>query len=156
MKNGLDLELQWVGREDRTRYMEYLLMADESEDAIHTYLFEGEMFAILVDGRTKGAVLLTFPEEAIVEIKNISLVTDSRGQGYGKAVIDELFRMYKSKGKTKMVVGTANSSIGNLAFYQKAGFRVTGIKKDFFRNYPEPIFESGIRALDMIIFEKHL
>ena len=156
MKNGLDFELQLVEREDRPQYMDYLLMADESEDAIHRYLFEGEMYGIVIHGKKKGAVLLTFPEENSVEIKNISLVSESRGKGLGKAVMEELFRMYKAKGKEKMVVGTANSSIGNLAFYQKAGFRVTGIKKDFFKNYPEPIFESGIRALDMIIFEKHL
>lgn len=55
-----------------------------------------------------------------------------------------------------MIVGTANSSIGNLAFYQKVGFRITEVKKDFFSKYPEPIFENGIQALDMIMFEKNL
>lgn len=30
------------------------------------------------------------------------------------------------------------------------------IKKDFFKNYPIPIYENGIRALDMVMFEKKL
>ena len=55
-----------------------------------------------------------------------------------------------------MIVGTANSSIDNIAFYQKLGFRMAEIKRDFFKAYPTPIFENGIRALDMIVFEKEL
>ena len=30
------------------------------------------------------------------------------------------------------------------------------IEKDFFSHYPEPIYENGIRALDMIFFSKQL
>jgi hypothetical protein len=30
------------------------------------------------------------------------------------------------------------------------------IKRDFFKAYPTPIFENGIIALDMIVFEKEL
>lgn len=55
-----------------------------------------------------------------------------------------------------MLVGTANSSIGNLAFYQKCGFRLCGIRRDFFLSYPQPIWENGIRALDMVMFERDL
>ena len=55
-----------------------------------------------------------------------------------------------------MIVGTANSSIDNIAFYQKLGFRMAEIKRDFFKAYPTPIFENGIIALDMIVFEKEL
>ncbi|WP_248736981.1 GNAT family N-acetyltransferase [Neobacillus rhizosphaerae] len=81
---------------------------------------------------------------------------DCRGNGLGKLVVKEAFHLYKNKGLDKMIVGTANSSIDNLAFYQKLGFRMVEIKKDFFKNYPEPIFENGIRALDMVMFEKDL
>lgn len=43
-------------------------------------------------------------------------------------------------------VGTGNSSIGQLALYQKCGFRITGVDRDFFiRHYIEEIFESGIQ-----------
>ena len=38
-----------------------------------------------------------------------------------------------------------------LAFYQRQGFRATGIDRDFFvKNYPEPIFEDGIQLFDML------
>jgi ribosomal protein S18 acetylase RimI-like enzyme len=48
-------------------------------------------------------------------------------------------------------VGTGNSSIGQLALYQKCGFRITGIDYNYFiRHYDEPIFENGIPCRDMI------
>lgn len=51
-------------------------------------------------------------------------------------------------------IGTGNSSIDQLAFYQKCGFRIAAIDPDFFiRHYPEPIFENGIQCRDMIRLE---
>ena len=48
-------------------------------------------------------------------------------------------------------VGTGNSSLDALAFYQRAGFRIVGVIPDFFvDNYPEPIVENGIRCIDMV------
>jgi hypothetical protein len=51
------------------------------------------------------------------------------------------------------VVGTSNSGIGPLAYYQKAGFRLGWIERDFFnaaRGYPDEFFENGIRIRDMV------
>jgi hypothetical protein len=76
--------------------------------------------------------------------------------GLGKIAIKQAFTLYQSTGMQKMIVGTANSSIDNIAFYQKLGFRMAEIKRDFFKAYPTPIFENGIIALDMIVFEKEL
>ncbi|GAE37515.1 acetyltransferase [Halalkalibacter akibai JCM 9157] len=74
----------------------------------------------------------------------------------GKKIIAEAIQLYRLKNYKKMIVGTANSSIANIAFYQKAGFRLTEIKKGFFDKYPVAIYEDGIRAQDMIMFEKYL
>ncbi|WP_328515413.1 hypothetical protein [Halobacillus yeomjeoni] len=57
---------------------------------------------------------------------------------------------------TYLVVGTSNSSLDNIAFYQKAGFRFHKINKDFFLRYPSPIVEFGIQALDMVVFRKKI
>nr|WP_084135835.1 N-acetyltransferase [Jeotgalicoccus psychrophilus] len=47
--------------------------------------------------------------------------------------------------------GTRNSSIGQLALYQKCGFKITGVDKSFFiRNYEEEILENGIQCRDII------
>lgn len=34
--------------------------------------------------------------------------------------------------------------------------RMFDIRHDFFSAYPEPIIENGIRALDMVLFERFL
>ena len=150
------ISLHMVKQEERSSYLEYLLLADESEQVVNTYISDGEMYAILFEENIAGVVLFTFHADDVVELKNIALASSSRGKGLGKLVVNEAFNIYKRRGMSKMIVGTANSSIGNLAFYQKAGFRMAEIKKDFFKKYPEPIFEDGIRALDMVMFEKDL
>lgn len=48
-------------------------------------------------------------------------------------------------------VGTGNSSINQLALYQKCRFRIVGVDKDFFkRHYKEKIIENEIECIDMI------
>ena len=53
----------------------------------------------------------------------------------------------------RLTVGTANSSLDAIRFYQKAGFRMSGVNRGSFDAYPEPIWEDGLRARDMIMFE---
>lgn len=148
--------LKIISQEERPLYLDYLLLADESEAIVKQYMNEGEMFSINYAGSIAGVVLFTFHPNHIVELKNIALTEDFRGHGLGKVVIRESFALYQQKGFAQMIVGTANSSIANLAFYQKVGFRMAEIKKDFFKNYPTPIYENGIRALDMVMFQKEL
>jgi hypothetical protein len=57
------------------------------------------------------------------------------------------------------VLGTGNSGIGQIAFYQKAGFRMWKIERDFFseaRGYPPDLEENGIPLRDMIWFDREL
>ena len=150
------ITLNPVEQRKRMSYLNYLLIADESEEVVKQYIDDGEMFTIQLDDQTAGVVLFIFHPDSVVELKNISLDSYYRGRGAGKLVIYEAFTFYKKRGFRKMIVGTANSSIGNLAFYQKVGFRMAEIKKDFFCKYPEAIFEDGIRAIDMVMFEKDL
>ncbi|WP_082232419.1 GNAT family N-acetyltransferase [Halobacillus massiliensis] len=141
---------------NRKDYLPLLLLADENEDIIMEYINEGEMYVIQYQQNNIGVCLFTFPEANMVEIKNIALKEGEQGKGIGKAVIGEAFQLYKQKGYARMIVGTANSSLANLSFYQKAGFRFERIRKDFFLSYPHPIFENGIQALDMVVFSKDL
>lgn len=153
MKNVI---LEIVAQEHRNSFMDLLLLADESEEVVNEYINEGEMYSILYGGEIAGVALFTFHPEQIVELKNVALGENFRGRGLGKMILNQAFEVYRTKGLEKMIVGTANSSIANLAFYQKAGFRMTEIKRGFFEKYPAPIYENGIRALDMVMFEKVL
>src|SRR5690606_12861387 len=92
-----------------------------------------------------------------IEIKNISVQSSYQGKGLGTLLLKHAIDKAKSSGFKRIVIGTGNSSIGQLYLYQKAGFRITQIKRDFFRtNYDEPIIENGIECRDMIVLMKEL
>ncbi|MFD1735462.1 GNAT family N-acetyltransferase [Bacillus salitolerans] len=156
MNNLNMIKLEEIEQENRYKYLHFLLLADESEEVVRTYMNEGDLFAIYFNQQIVGTVLFTHHQNKVVELKNIAITENDRNKGFGKVVIEQSCNLYKQNGFTSMIVGTANSSIGNLAFYQKAGFRMVHIKKDFFLKYESPIYENGIRALDMVMFEKNL
>ncbi len=58
--------------------------------------------------------------------------------------------MAKESGAKILELGTGNSSLSQLALYQKCGFGMHSIETGFFNSYPEPIFENGIRCIDMV------
>ncbi len=140
----------------REDYLPQLLLADESEEVVRKYLHDGELYEIKCGEQLAGVALLVEQSDMTVEIKNIAIVPKYQGNGLGKETLRQLTTICQSQGYKVMIVGTANSSIDNIAFYQKVGFRMEAIEKDFFSHYPEPIYENGIRALDMIFFSKTL
>jgi ribosomal protein S18 acetylase RimI-like enzyme len=140
----------------REPYLSLLLLADEAEEVVRSYIGEGDLYEICIMQNVCGVVQILWVSEMTVEIKNIAIVDEWRNRGLGRQVIEMLCRMYAERGVRKMVVGTGNSSIGNIAFYQKAGFRITGVRKDYFLDYPRPIYEFGIRCIDMVMFERDL
>jgi ribosomal protein S18 acetylase RimI-like enzyme len=65
----------------------------------------------------------------------------------------------KARGVKHVVVGTSSSGIGQLAYYQKAGFRLARVERDFFspaRGYPEGLEENGIPLRDMVWMDQEL
>lgn len=140
----------------REAYLDLLKLADEGEAAVRNYLHDGRLFVARSGDEVLGAALYAPVDGDTVELKNIALYEEARGKGTGRALIEDGIARHTEMGFTRMIVGTANSSIGNLAFYQKCGFRMYGIRKGFFLTYPEPIWENGIRAFDMVMFEREL
>ena len=101
-------------------------------------------------------VIQTIECDGFSEVKNIAITPERQGQGIGKKALRFVEKILYDDGAQIMKVGTANSSISNIAFYQKAGYRLDSIQHDFFSNYKEPIFENGIQAIDLLYFSKEL
>lgn len=140
---------------DRTAWLPLLLEADESETIVRSYLNDGDLFTIRSQGEDVGVVLLIRDDDAM-EIKNIAIDATHRGQGIGRDAIGRIADRSREAGARSLVVGTANSGIGALRFYQRSGFRIDSIRAGFFDSYPEPIWEDGIRARDMVMFRMSL
>lgn len=136
---------------------ELLLMADPSIDMIRKYLDKGECFVAEKGGQIIGVYVLLPMDSEKVELINIAVSENYQGRGIGKQLVLDAINTARKKGFKTIEVGTGNSSIGQLALYQKCGFRITGIDFDFFtKNYPEEIYENGIQCRDMIRLSQEL
>jgi ribosomal protein S18 acetylase RimI-like enzyme len=134
-----------------------LLKADPSKDNIDRYIIDSVIYTAEFKQQTVGCCVLCNVDHETIEIKNIVVDERFQGRGIGTLLLDDAIQKAKSKGFKKIIIGTGNSSIGQLYLYQKVGFRISGIKVDFFReNYSEPIFENGIECRDMIVLEIEL
>ncbi len=140
---------------DREPFVPLLMEADESELILRSYLLDGRLFELRHQGRSVGVVLLLTDGEGI-EVKNIALVERERGKGLGRAAIDAIARLARSEGATSLIVGTADSSLGTIAFYRTCGFESAGVRRGFFDAYPEPVVEEGVRAHDMVMLRMSL
>lgn len=138
-------------------YWDLLLLADPSRALIEEYLVDGHLYAAAWDDVTVGVFVLVPLENTLWELKNIAVAEEWQGKGVGKALLDGVIDKARELGAETLEVGTGNSSVGQLAFYQKAGFRMDRIAKNYFTlNYEEPIFENGIQCRDMIFLKMAL
>lgn len=128
-----------------------LLQADPSRARIEGYLSDELTRIAKVDDEAIAVYALARRAPTHFELMNIAVREDYRGCGLGRRLIGHALGLAESKGARVVDVGTANSSLHNLAFYQRNGFRIVGVDADFFtRHYPDPIIEDGIQARDMI------
>lgn len=127
-----------------------LLLADPSKEAIQKYLDNAEVYLAFIGDELVGVSVLT-REVDVAELKNIAVHEKHRNKGIGKQLVYHAIEKARNTKASKIEVGTGNSSLLQLSLYQKCGFKVVGVEKDFFlKNYKEPIFENGIQCVDMI------
>ena len=130
--------------------IDLLLEADPSESKIRAYLPDSHCFLAEESGTTVGVYVLYPLNHDNYELMSIAVTPEYQNKGIGKELLNHAISSAKALGAKQLEVGTGSFGY-QLAFYQKAGFRVNSIKKDFFiLNYHEPIFESGIQLMDMI------
>lgn len=128
-----------------------LIMADPSREAIEKYIMDSDAYLARINDKTIGVYVLQKGDFDSAELKNIAVDENYQGQGIGKKLVLDAIKKARKGGIKILKVGTGNSSLPQLALYQKCGFRITGIEKDFFvKNYREEIVENGIKCTDMI------
>ncbi|AKP47091.1 MULTISPECIES: GNAT family N-acetyltransferase [Bacillus] len=137
--------------------MDLLLLADPAKDLVKEYATRGQCFVAEDNGQIIGVYILLPTRPGTVELVNIAVKKENQGNGTGKQLVQHAEQNAKNQGYKTMEIGTGNSSIAPLILYQKCGFRITGIDRDFFiRHYSEEIFENGIQCKDMIRLSKDL
>jgi GNAT superfamily N-acetyltransferase len=139
--------------DQREALFHLLLLAEPSESALRWSLvnLSDTVYEALDDGHLVGAATMRWQGEPC-EIVELAVDPERQGQGIGKRIVAWLLEEARRRHKSQMVVGTGNSSIGNIIFYQKCGFRMDHVRKDYFWYYREPVFENGLRVRDMLVF----
>ncbi len=134
-----------------------LLQAEESRPAL-LWSLENLVDAVyrMDDGDSLvGAATVKWREDPC-EIMELAIVPERHGQGLGRQLMAWLIVEARGRRKKTLLVGTANSSIGNIAFYQKCGLRMDHVRRDYFRYYRRPVYENGIQIRDMLVFRYDL
>jgi GNAT superfamily N-acetyltransferase len=142
---------------DENPPMDLLLLADPSIEIVEEYISRGNCFIAENDNEVIGVFVLLPTRPETVELVNVAVAEKNHGRGIGKLLVMHAVQQAKEEGFKTIEIGTGNSSIGQLALYQKCGFRMTSIDIDFFiRHYEEEIFENGIQCRDMVRLSQDL
>jgi GNAT superfamily N-acetyltransferase len=134
-----------------------LLQAEGSEGALRWSLakLSDVIYRAELGGQLVGAATMQWRDDPC-ELIELAIAPERHGQGLGRQLVAWLLEEARRRGKRQLLVGTANASIGNIAFYQKCGFRMDHIRKDYFWYYREPHYENSIQIRDMLVFQYDL
>lgn len=101
-----------------------LLLADPSEQQIGAYVQRGLTYVAKQEDNVIGVYVILETRPKTMEIMNIAVVEHLQGKGIGKKLVSHAIETAKGYGMSKLEVGTGNSSVSQLALYQKCGFRI--------------------------------
>ncbi len=148
------MEFQTIS-DNKRDFLPLLLLGDEQEDMINRYLDRGTLWTLVDGGVLQAVCVVTEEGGGDFEIKNLAVAPESQRQGYGRAMVEEVARRCRGRGR-RLLAGTGDSPL-TVPFYEACGFRESHRVRDFFtENYDHPIYEAGRRLTDMVVFVRDL
>ncbi|MNW40980.1 putative N-acetyltransferase YvbK [compost metagenome] len=150
----MEVLIKNLSEADETPY-DLLLLADPSREIVDDCISRGSCYkAYNIKSGIEtviGVFVLLKTRPETIEIINIAIREEYQGRGLGKWLVHQAIERAKTEKVKTIEIGTGNSSVMQLALYQKCGFRIVGVDQDFFvRHYQEEIYENGIQCRDMI------
>lgn len=148
------MEIKLIAQ-NKKRYLDLLLLADEQENMLDRYLERGVMFAMFESGVTVAVAVVTDEGNGVCELQNLAVAPDWQRQGLGKCMVEDMVRRYRANYHT-MLVGTGDSP-NTMPFYNQCGFSEIYRTKNFFiDHYDHPIVEGGIQIVDKVVLKRPL
>jgi ribosomal protein S18 acetylase RimI-like enzyme len=144
----------------REAWIPLLELADEPVP-LRGYLHDGTLYGVVdvASGEPLAAVLVIDLDDTSAELRAVAVAEAAQGVGLGSAVVEEVCGRLRGRGVRRVVVGTATSGVRQLAFYQRVGFRLSHVERDFFtseKGYPADLAENGIPTRDMAWMDREL
>lgn len=147
-----------ASREEVETLVPVLLLAEPSMSALRWSLgnLSDAVYGLWDDGgRAVGAATVRWRDDPC-ELVELGVAEERQGTGIGRRLVAWLLDEARRRGRSAMIVGTANASLGNIAFYQKCGFRMDHVRRDYFWYHRTPVVEHGIPVRDMLVFRYDL
>jgi GNAT superfamily N-acetyltransferase len=138
---------------ERESLRELFRLADDSEQELAAYMSKGVVFVAKQDDHIVGHLQLIGVGGAEAELKSMAVSPALQGAGVGARLIEAARQHCQAAGSARILVSTAAAGVGQLRFYQRAGFRMLRIERDFFtasNGYSEEIRENGILLRDQV------
>lgn len=127
--------------------------AEDSAAALDAYIDSGEVVVATACNRVVGHLQLVDLDTDTSEIKNMAVQATHRRRGIGRMLLDAAIDRTRDKDHSLLSVATAAADVGNLRFYQLAGFRLGRVERDAFTptsGYPTDLTIDGIRLRDRV------
>jgi len=153
----MPITLRSVAPADALSLVPLLHDADEDDARVRATLTDPANSAYTAhDGvDVVGAAVVQWETDAS-EILLIAVAAGQRRRGYGAQMLAALLDEARRRQCAALSVGTANSSLATIGFYQRAGFRMDHVRRDYFAYVQPPISEDGILLRDMLVLRHDL
>ncbi len=143
---------------DTEALVQILHDADEGDARIRAALRSHALnsYAVWESQELVGAAVVRWSNEAEAgdsEIILLAVAPPRRGQGIGKWTLAALRHAARRRSVRVLRVGTGSLSLGNIAFYQKCGFRMSHVRRDYFDYIQPPLVVGGVTLRDMVVFD---
>jgi ribosomal protein S18 acetylase RimI-like enzyme len=156
--SGLALERVPAGAA-REPWVPLLELADEPEP-LRAYLQDGELYGVVAaDGAPRAVILVIDEGPGVAELRAVAVAEAEQGRGLGTRLVAAVLDALAARGIERVTVGTASSGVRQLAFYQRCGFRLSHIERDYFsaeKGYPPGLTEHGLPVRDMVWMDRVL
>jgi ribosomal protein S18 acetylase RimI-like enzyme len=133
--------------------------ADDSQEQIDRYRDLGDVLVAVEGDLLIGQVQVVDTDQSdTFEVKSLAVLEYRRSQGIGAALLAAAAGHCRERGAKRLVLATAAASIPALQFYQRQGFRISHVIRDFYsaeRGY-RPMELNGIPLRDEVILDFNL
>lgn len=156
------LRLVEIPAGQRKDYLPLMRLADDSVAEIEAYRDRGTLFGLVAPqgGSPRGMVLADqYEDPNTVRLLSVAIAEALQGRGLGSRMLREVLDRLRAQGWRRVVVSTATSGVAVLGFYQRLGFRMLRIDRDWFspqRGYPPGLEEGGIPVRDQVWLDRPL
>jgi ribosomal protein S18 acetylase RimI-like enzyme len=140
---------------ERRALIPLIRLAEDSDSQLEAAIDEGTMYAV----DDHAVVLVLDHAEGARELRYVAVAESHQRKGIGKAMLAEVAAGERERGTRRLVVGTSCADTGNLDFYQRCGYRLLSIERDYFtpaRGYPPEFVINGLSAVDMVWMDMNL